>query len=162
MARPLRIDWPGAGHHVTGRWNGGESIFHSDTDRRRFLGLISELPGRFGLEIHAFVLMDNHYHLLVRSVSGNHSEAVCWLQVSHAVRHNLVHRRRGHLYQRRFKSKLILDKGALNRVGRYLRLNPVRIAGLGLSKPDQRRARVLGCPDPGKELVARHMSVLRE
>ena len=102
MARPLRIDPPGAWHHVTGRGNGGERLFHADADRRRFLGLVSELPGRFGLEIHAFVLMDNHWHLLVRSVSGNLSEAVRWLLVTHAARHNLVHRRRGHLYQGRF------------------------------------------------------------
>ena len=115
MARPLRIDWPGAWHHVTGRGNGGERLFHSDTDRKRFLGLASELPGRFGLEIHAFVLMDNHYHLLVRSVAGNLSETIRWLQVTHAARHNLVHRRHGHLYQGRFKSKLVLSGLAMPR-----------------------------------------------
>jgi len=50
---------------------------------------------------------------------------------------------------------MILDQGRLDEVGRYLHLNPVRIAGLGLSKEDQRRARVLGCEDPGRELVSR-------
>ena len=46
------------------RGNGGERIFRDDTDRRRFLGRVAELPGRFSVEVHAFVLMDNHYHLL--------------------------------------------------------------------------------------------------
>ena len=71
MAKLPGIDWPGAWHHVAGRGNGGERPLHSAIAWKRFLGLVSELPVRFGLEIHAFVLMDNHRHLLVRSVAGN-------------------------------------------------------------------------------------------
>jgi hypothetical protein len=77
-------------------------------------------------------------------------------------RFNWAHRRRGHVFQGRFKSALIQDEGRLEEVGRYLHLNPVRIKGLGLSKEDQRRARVMGCPDPGAELVARRVTALRE
>lgn len=57
---------------------------------------------------------------------------------------------------------LIQDEGAIDRLARYLHLNPVRIGGLGLGKEDQRRARVLGCEDPGEELVSRRVRVLRE
>ncbi len=106
--------------------------------------------------------MDNHYHLLVRCRRTDISETLRWLQTSYSVRFNWSHRRRGHVFQGRFKSALIRDEGRLEEVGRYLHLNPVRIAGLGLAKEDQRRARVLGCPDPGAELVARRVTALRE
>ncbi len=147
---------------MTSRGNGGETVFRRDDDRRAFLGLVSELPERFGTEIHAFVLMDNHYHLLVRCRRTDISETLRWLQTSYSVRFNWSHRRRGHVFQGRFKSALIRDEGRLEEVGRYLHLNPVRIAGLGLAKEDQRRARLLGCPDPGAELVARRVTALRE
>ena len=113
------------------------------------------------MEIHAFVLMDNHYHLLLRCAQANLSDAIRWLQVSYSSRFNWAHRRRGHLFQGRFKSMLVLDETALDEVGRYIHLNPVRVSGLGLSKKDQQRARVAGCPDPGRELVSRRVEMLR-
>lgn len=67
MARPLRIALPDAWYHVMSRGNGGQRIFLDDDDRRSFLGLVAELPGRFSLEIHAFVLMENHFHLVLRT-----------------------------------------------------------------------------------------------
>jgi REP element-mobilizing transposase RayT len=67
MARPLRIDVAGAWYHVRNRGHRGGTLFRNDADRRRFLGALAELPERFGVEVHAFVLMDNHYHLLVRT-----------------------------------------------------------------------------------------------
>lgn len=162
MARGLRVHVPDGWYHVTSRGNGGNVIFRTDEDRRRFLGLVAELPGRFRTEIHAFVLMDNHYHLLLRCSGASVSETLRWLQTTYAARFNWAHNRRGHLFQGRFKSILIHDDGALDRVARYLHLNPVRIGGLGLGKEDQQRARVLGCEDPGAELVARRIKVLRE
>ena len=162
MARPLRVNLAGSWNHVVSRGNGGEVLFRGDVDRHRFLGLVSELPARFFVEVHAFVLMDNHYHLLLRCQEANLSEAVRWLQVSYAGRFNWAHRRRGHVFQGRFKSVLLMEEEALDEVGRYIHLNPVRISGLGLSKRNQQRARVTGCPDPGQELVSRRVSVLRE
>lgn len=162
MARSLRIHVPDGWYHVMSRGNGGETLYRSDEDRRRFLGLVAELPGRFGTEVHAFVLMDNHYHLLVRCRRTDVSETLRWLQTAYAVRFNWAHQRRGHVFQGRFKSVLIRDDGALDRVARYVHLNPVRIGGLGLDKVAQRRARVMGCEDPGAELVARRLRVLAE
>ena len=78
MARPLRIDVAGAWFHVMNR---GQALFLDEADRRRFLGAVAELPERFTLELHAFVLMDNHYHLLVRTGAANLSHAIRWLQV---------------------------------------------------------------------------------
>ena len=159
MARPLRINLAGGWYHVMSRGNGGEVLYRSDEDRRRFLGLLAELPERFSLEVHVFVLMDNHYHVLLRCRVANLSEAVRWLQTRFAGRFNWAHRRHGHVFQGRFKAVLILDGARLDEVGRYLHLNPVRIGGLGLGKADQRRARVLGCKDPRRELVSRRLTV---
>lgn len=158
----MRVHVPDGWYHVTSRGNGGNLIFRTDEDRRRFLRLVAELPGRFGTEVHAFVLMDNHYHLLIRCRGASVSETLRWLQTTYAARFNWKHQRRGHLFQGRFKSVLIHDEGALDRVARYLHLNPVRIGGLGLGKKEQQRARVLGCEDPGAELVAMRVKVLRE
>jgi len=88
MARPLGVNSPESWYHVCRRGNGGEKIFRDDTDRRRFLGMVSELGGRFSVKIHAFVLMDNHYHLRLRCWEANLSEATRWLQVSYAGRGN--------------------------------------------------------------------------
>ena len=104
MARHLRIHVPDGWYHVMSRDNGGEVIDRTDEDRRRFLGRVAELPERFGTEIHAFVLMDNHYHLLVRCRRSDLSETLRWLQTAYAIGFNWAHRRRGHVFQGRFKS----------------------------------------------------------
>ena len=162
MARRLRIHIPDGWYHVMSRGNGGEAIYCTEDDRKRFLGLVAELPERFGTEVHAFVLLHNHYHLLIRCRRSDVSETLRWLQTAYAIWFNWAHRRRGHVFQGRFKSVLIHDEAALDAVARYIHLNPVRIGGLGLSKQDQRRARVVGCEDPGAELVARRLKLLRE
>ncbi len=147
---------------MVNRGDGRERIFRSDDDRRRFLGRLAELPERFGVEVHAFVLMDNHYHLLMRPRDANLSRAMQWLQVSYSVRFNWAHRTSGHVFQGRFKAILIEDRGRVGEVARYLHLNPVRVAGLGLSKADQRRAKVADLPDPGAELIRRRIRTLDE
>lgn len=83
MARPLRIHVPDGWYHVTGRGNGGAAIYRDDDDRGRFFGLVSEFPERFGTEVHAFVPMDNHDHLLVRCRRADPSETLRWLQTNH-------------------------------------------------------------------------------
>jgi len=162
MARRWRIQVPDGWYHATNRGNGGEAVFRTDEDRMRFLGRVAELPERFGTEVHAFVLMDNHYHLLVRCRQSGLSEALRWLQTTYAIQFNGAHRRQGHVFQGRFKSVLIRQEAALDAVARYGHLNPVRIGGLGFSKEEQRRAKVAGCADPEAELVARRLRVLRE
>ena len=70
MARPLRIERPGGRYHVTARGNERRDIFRDDPDRFHFLELLSEIGERFGARVHAYVLMDNHYHLLLESAGG--------------------------------------------------------------------------------------------
>jgi putative transposase len=160
MARKLRVVVAGGWYHVVNRGNHRESIFRTDTDRQRFLGRLAELPERFRVEIHAFVLMDNHYHLLLRIQDANLSEAIRWLQVSYSSVFNWAHRIRGHLFQGRFRSLLIEDVQGVAEVARYLHLNPVRVRGLGLGKAEQRRARVADIEDPGTALVKERLRVL--
>lgn len=162
MARPLRIDLPATWYHVMNRGHRGGKLYLNDTDRRRFLSLLEELPSRFGLEIHAFVLMDNHYHLLVRTREANLSHAIRWLNVSYAIKFNWAHHWRGTVFQGRFKAIVIEEFKNVVKVARYLHLNPVRISGLGLGKEDQRRARIADIENPEAELIKRRQTRLSQ
>ncbi len=70
MARPLRIEYPGAYYHVMNRGLAHSDIFLDDNDRQRFLALIGETSNLWKVEVYAYCLMDNHYHLLVQTPSG--------------------------------------------------------------------------------------------
>ena len=94
-------------YHVTSRGNRREAIDRSDADRRRFLGLVAELPDRFGLDVDAFALMDKHYHLVVRTPEPNLSEAMQLLHVSDSSRFNWAHRHFGHVFQGRYRAMVV-------------------------------------------------------
>ncbi len=135
MARALRCEYAGGWYHVTGRGNERRDIFRTDADRERFVRLLGELEGRFGLEIHGYVLMDNHYHLLLRMAGATGlSAGMQWLGVSYSVWFNRRHRRSGHLFQGRFKAVVVdfLEWGVF--LSRYIHLNPVRTKRHGLGK----------------------------
>ncbi|MGD0649750.1 MAG: transposase [Verrucomicrobiia bacterium] len=141
MARPLRVDIEDGWYHVTARVNERRAVFAYDADRRRFLELLGEWVERFGLRLHAYVLMENHYHLLVQTPQANLSPAMQWLQISYTVWFNRRHRRVGHLFQGRFKA-VVLEREVAVEVSRYVHLNPVRIGRLGLGKAARQRTRV--------------------
>jgi len=143
------------------RGNRREALFLNDDDRHRFLGRVAELPDRYGLELHAFVLMTNHYHLLLRTPEPNLNHAIHWLNVAYSTWFNWAHQQVGHVFQGRYKAVMIQEATGVCEVARYLHLNPVRINGLGLGKVAQRQAKVLGCDDPGGELVARRLELLK-
>jgi hypothetical protein len=105
--------------------------------------------------------MPNHYHLLVETPEGNLSRSMQWLGVSYSVWFNRRHERVGHLFQGRFRSVLAGDDATWSEVARYVHLNPVRVAGFGLSKDDRARQRTPAARDPGGELVARRLQTLR-
>jgi REP element-mobilizing transposase RayT len=71
MARPLRIEFPGAVYHVTSRGDRREAIFDDDADRHAFLNVIAQATERFDAAILAYCLMDNHYHLVIHTRRGN-------------------------------------------------------------------------------------------
>jgi len=129
MARPLRIEYPGAFYHVINRGHRQEAIVLDDQDRQRFLSDLERMAGRFHVLIHSYCLMTNHYHIILETPEGNLSRAVQWLNVSYATYYNRRHRCVGHLFQGRFKA-ILVDAGTyLEALSRYIHLNPVR-AGL--------------------------------
>ena len=162
MARPLRIEIAGGRYHVTARGNERGDIFKDDGDRKHFLGLLAKLPERFGTRIHAYVLMPNHFHLLLETPETNLSRTGQWLNVSYSVWFNRRHRRSGHLFQGRFGAALIEDDAGLQEVARYLHLNPVRVRALGLDKRGRAVSKSAGLPKaPSAEVLAARLAVLR-
>lgn len=126
MARPLRLQFPGATYHITSRGNEQKPIFRSDADRLHFLGLLSQVVARFGWLVYSWTLMTNHYHLVVETPGANLSRGMHWLNGRYAGYFNRRRKRRGHLFQGRFGSVLIEKQTHLNEVLRYTVLNPVR------------------------------------
>jgi len=129
MPRNPRTDHPGAIHFVTNRGTAQTMIYRSDRDRRLFLSLLGELGQRFLVRVLAYVLMSNHYHLILASEHGRLSEALHFLNGNHASWFNSVHGRTGTLFQGRYDARLIGDEAQLERAGAYLHLNPSK-AGL--------------------------------
>ena len=99
MARPLRIEYPGAVYHVMARGNHGQEIFKDDRDRHCFLETLGEACEKTGWTIHAYVLMGNHYHLLVETPEGNLVRGMKWVQGTYTQRYNSRQRLFGHLFQ---------------------------------------------------------------
>ena len=126
MARKPRIDYPGAWHHVMHRGARHAPIFEDDTHCRLFLDTLAETVALHGVEVHAYALMPNHYHLLVRSVHGTLSRAMRHLNAVYTQRLNRVHAWDGPLFRGRFKSQLVEDERYLLTVVSYIHLNPVR------------------------------------
>lgn len=127
MARPIRLEFPGAIYHVTTRGDGGEDIFTDDQDRLQFLTVLGEVVSRAGWIVHAYVLMDNHYHLLVETPNGNLSRGMRQLNGVYTQRFNSIHGSGGRVFQGRFKAILVERDGFLLELCRYLVLNPLRL-----------------------------------
>src|SRR5206468_9907300 len=107
MARPLRIERPGGWYHITARGNERRPIFRDDREREHFCQLLAEMVDSFHVRLHGYVLMDNHYHLILELREANLSRATQWLNLSYSVRFNRRHGRSGHLFQGRFKSVIV-------------------------------------------------------
>jgi putative transposase len=132
MARPLRIQYPGAVYHVMARGNHGQPIFRDDRDRRQFLETLGEACAKTGWCIHAYVLMGNHYHLLLETPEPNLVAGMKWLQGTYTQRYNGRHECFGHLFQGRYKAVVVdgrTEESYFQVVSTYIHLNPAR-AGL--------------------------------
>ena len=126
MARPLRLQYPGALFHVIARGNAKQCIFVDDRDRNLFLDLLGEAVRRFGWIAFAYALMPNHFHLLIQLTSETLSRGMQWLNGNYAIAFNQRHVRVGHVLQGRFKSPLVQKESYLLQLIRYILLNPVR------------------------------------
>ncbi len=162
MARQLRIEHPGAWYHLTARGNERQPIYRHARDYERFCELLSELVGRSNWRLHAYVLMKNHFHLLVETPEPNLSAGMQWLGVSYSVWFNRRHGRSGHLFQGRFKSIIVDPLAWAVELSRYVHLNPVRLGSLGLGKTDRAAARTAAAPAPDAQLLARRLERLRQ
>ena len=129
MARPLRIEYPGALYHVTNRGNERRPIFKDDTDRQTFLEILTRSLAVYSVKLYSFVLMSNHFHLLVETPLGNLSQFMRHFNISYTSAFNRRYSRVGHLYQGRYKSILVDGDAYLSMVSRYIHLNPVKIGG---------------------------------
>ena len=137
MARPLRIQFPGAIYHVTSRGNAGQAIFIDDEGRDRFFDVLSIVVERFNWLCHAYCLMGNHYHLLIETLNGNLSKGMRELNGVYTQGFNQRYRRVGHLFQGRYKAIIVEKDNHLLSLCRYVVLNPVRV-GL-IKRPEQWR-----------------------
>ncbi len=129
MARPLRIEYPGAVYHLTARGNRREDIYLDDEDRISFLKIVGKTVSRYNWICHAYCLMDNHYHLLVETPDTNLSLGMRQLNGMYTQCYNRRHKKVGHVFQGRFKSILVDRESYLLELCRYIVCNPVK-AGL--------------------------------
>jgi len=129
MARPLRIQYPGAVYHVMNRGGSRQKIFLDKEDYEAFLKTVREIHERWGVELFAYCLMGNHYHICLRTPEGNLSRVMRHLDGLYTQRFNRMHRRDGALLRGRYKA-IVVDKDSyLAQVVRYIHLNPLE-AGL--------------------------------
>jgi REP element-mobilizing transposase RayT len=126
MARPLRVEFPGAVYHVTSRGNARKPIYLSDSDRYDFLDILHRVVQRYHWLCHSYCLMGNHYHFLFETPEANLSRGMRQLNGIYTQSFNRRHRRVGHLFQGRYKAQLVEHGSYLLEVARYIVLNPVR------------------------------------
>ena len=129
MARPLRIEYAGAWYHAMNRGLQKCPIFVNNQDRRCFLDILGEITQIFSIEVHAFSLMDNHYHLLLHTPAAGLSRAMRHLNGLYTQRFNKAHDRDGPLFRGRYKALLVDHNDYLTQLIRYIHRNPVE-AGL--------------------------------
>jgi REP element-mobilizing transposase RayT len=130
MARPLRIQYSGAVYHVTCRGNERKEIFKDDQDRETFLEILTKSSGIYTIKIFSYMLMENHFHLLVETPLGNLGRFMRHFNITYTGYYNRRHNRVGHLYQGRYKSILVDKDSYLSVLSRYIHLNPVRIKAM--------------------------------
>jgi len=128
MARKPRVEYAGAVYHVMSRGDRQNLICRDNRDKEIFMDTLGEACVRHGWRIHAFVLMDNHYHLLLETPEPNLVVGMKWFQGTYTQRINSRHKEWGHLFQGRYKALIIqTDSGEyFSTVSAYIHLNPVR------------------------------------
>ena len=126
MARPQRLEFPGAIYHVTSRGNEQQAIFVDGEDREFFLDTLGRVAQRFNWLVHAYCLMDNHYHLVIETLEGKLSIGMRQLNGIYTQHFNLRHGQSGPVMQGRFKAVLLERDSFLLEMCRYVVLNPLR------------------------------------
>ena len=143
MARLLRVEYPGAIYHVTCRMIGDRRLdrsrlFVDEPDRERFLDRLADRVAQYDIRLYLFVCMTNHFHLVFETPEGNCSRFMQSLCTAYTVYYNLRHRRHGHVFDGRYKARLVEGDEYLLALSRYVHLNPVRVGSIR-SKPLEER-----------------------
>lgn len=126
MSRALRIEYENAWYHVMNRGANRIDIFKENSERLLFLTLLEQIHTKYKVEIHAYCLMNNHYHLLLKTPLANLSQAMHHLNGMYVQKHNKIHKTDGPLFRGRFKSIIVDAENYLLRLSRYIHLNPVK------------------------------------
>lgn len=126
MGRPLRIEFENAVYHITSRGNERKKIYRDDGDKEKFLGLLEDYKNRYNFLIHCFVLMDNHYHLVIETLRPNLIKIMHGLNSGYTGYFNKKYKRSGHLFQGRYKAIIVDKENYLLELSRYVHLNPLR------------------------------------
>jgi len=132
MGRQIRIEYEGAVYHVLSRGNERKEIFKDSDDKERFLSILAEYHDRYGVLIHSYVLMDNHYHVLLETPKANLVRVMHGLNSRYTGYFNKKYSRSGHLFQGRYKAIIVEKERYLVELSRYIHLNPIR-AGMAES-----------------------------
>ncbi len=130
MARPLRIEYPGASYHVVNRGNRREEVFNSDDDYALFLDKLAEYVEIFDVVVQSYCLMPNHYHLQLKTRHANLGKFMQSFNTSFTLVMNRRQRKSGHLFQGRYKAQLIETELYKNKLSRYIHLNPVKVKSM--------------------------------
>lgn len=126
MARKLRIEFPGAFYHVIARGNNKQDIFHDNKDKKYFLEKVAYYKKKFEFEIFAYILMPNHFHLLIETFNHPLNKIMQGIILSYTIYFQRKYFYTGHLFQGRYKSILCNKESYLLELIRYIHLNPVR------------------------------------
>ncbi len=125
MPRPLRIEYPGAWYHVMNRGAGRKKIYQRQNHFICFLEILKEAFNKFQSEVHAYCLMDNHYHLLIHTPLGNLSHIMRHIDGVYTQRYNKIQKSDGPLFRGRYKAILVQKDNYLLQLSRYIHLNPI-------------------------------------
>ncbi len=127
MGRPLRIEYRGAFYYITARGNQRQPVFGDDADRLRFLEYFESSTERYGARIHAYCLLDNHYHLLLETPRANLAQIMHHINGAYTNYFNARYGRCGHLFQGRYMAILVEKERYALALSRHIHLNPVRV-----------------------------------
>ncbi len=126
MPRKSRVDAPGALHHIIARGIDRQQIFRDDADRHNFIRRLAKIITETDTRCYAWALIPNHFHLLLKTGRVPIANVMLRILTGYAVTYNNRHRRRGHLFQNRYKSILCQEDAYLMELVRYIHLNPLR------------------------------------